>query len=162
MNGCVLELNDPPGDGNHVVASRRKLPPHDCQQWYLIDQSNDDTFMIVSKLNGRVLSSGNDQKECVLWRKDGAHIRSVSRKDYVLGIYGGHREPGYPVVLCGIRKDEDMSQQFDERPAVSLTCTIQYSIIRNSNIEKSKLLILYSTCKKMNMWNTFAMPYPIV
>ena len=123
MNGCVLELNDPPGDGHHVVSSRRTLPPHDCQQWYLIDQSNDDTFMIVSKLNGRVLSSENDQKpskESVLWRKDGGHIRSVSRMDYVLGIYGGHREPGYPVVLCGIMKDDDMSQMFDERPAVSL------------------------------------------
>ena len=123
MNGCVLELKDPPGDGHHVVASYRRLPPHDCQQWYLIDQSNDDTFMIVSKLNGRVLSCQNDQKpseECVLWRKDGGHIRSVSRKDYVLGIYGGHREPGYPVVLCGIVKDDDMSQQFDERLAVSL------------------------------------------
>ena len=120
---CVLELNDPPGNGHHVVASRRRLPPHYCQQWYLIDQSNDDTFIIVSKLNGRVLSSENDQKpseECVLWRKDGGHVRSVSRMDYVLGIYGGHREPGYPVVLSEIRKDDYMSQQFDERPAVSL------------------------------------------
>ena len=131
MNGCVLELNDPPGDGHHVVASRRRLPPHDCQQWYLIDQSNDDTFKIVSKLNGRVLSSENDQKlskECVLWRKYGGHIRSVSRMDYVLGIYGGHREPGHPVVLCGIIRDDDTSQKFDERPAVSL-CMVQYSIL---------------------------------
>ena len=123
LNGCVLELKDPPEDGHHVVASRRTLPPHDCQQWYLIDQSNDDTFFVVTKLNGRVLSSENDQrpsKECVLWRNDGGHMRSVSRKDYVLGIYGGHREPGYQVVLSGIRKDDDMSQQFDERPAVSL------------------------------------------
>ena len=118
MNGCVLELKDPPGDGHHIVASRRRLPPRDCQQWYLIDQSNDDTFVIVSKLNGRVLSSENDQ-ESVLWRKDGGHIRSVSRKDYVLGIYGGHREPGYPVVLSEIRKADDISQKFDERPAVS-------------------------------------------
>ena len=104
MNGCVLELNDAPGDGHHVEASRRRLPPHDCQQWYLIDQSNDDTFMIVSKLNGRVLSSENDQKcskDCVLWRKYGGNIRSESRKDYVLGIYGGHRDPGYPVVFVG-------------------------------------------------------------
>ena len=119
LNGCVLELKDPPGDGHHVVANRRRLPPHDCQQWYLIDQSNDDTFMIVSKLNGKVLSSENDQ-ESVLWRKDGGYIRSASRMDYVLGIYGGHREPGYPVVLSEIRMFDDMSQQFDERPAVSL------------------------------------------
>ena len=79
--------------------------------------------MIVSKLNGRVLSSENDQKpsnECVLWRKDGGNIRSESRKDYVLGIYASHREPGYPVVLSEIRKHDDMNQQFDERPAVSL------------------------------------------
>ena len=118
LNGCVLELKDPPEDGHPVVASRRRLPPHDCQQWYLIDQSNDDTFMIVSKLNGRVLSSENDQ-ESVLWRKDGGYIRSASRMDYVLGIYGGHREPGYPVVLSEIRIFDGMSQQFDERPAVS-------------------------------------------
>ena len=85
--------------------------------------------MIISKLNGRVLSSENDQ-ECVLWRKDGGYIRSVSRMDYVLGIYGGHREPGHPVVLSEIRKEDDMSQQFDERPAVSLhnvqSVTIQF------------------------------------
>ena len=130
LNGCVLELNDPPGDGHHVVASRRRLPPHDCRQWYLIDQSNEDTFMIVSKLNGRVLSSENDQKpskECVLWRKDGGNIRSESRKDYVLGIYAGHREPGNPVILSEIRIFDDMSQQFDERPAVSF-CMVQYNI----------------------------------
>ena len=132
MNGCVLELKDTPGDGNHVVASRRTLPPQDCQQWYLIDQSNDDTFMIVSKLNGRVLSSENNQKcskECVLWRKYGGYIRSESRKDYmyVLGIYAGHREPGYPVVLREIRIFDDMSQQFDERPAVSL-CMVQWNV----------------------------------
>ena len=87
--------------------------------------------MIVSKLNGRVLSSENDQKlseECVLWRKDGGYFRSVSRKDWMLAITGGHRDPGYPVVLCGIMKDDDMSQQFDERPAVSL-CNVQYSIL---------------------------------
>ena len=131
MNGCVLELKDAPQDGHHVVASRRTFPPQDCQQWYLIDQSNDDTFMIVSKLNGRVLSSENDQKpskECVLWRKDGGHVMSVSRMDYVLGINGCHGERGYPVVLSGIMKDDDMSQQFDERPAVSL-CNMQYSLL---------------------------------
>ena len=132
MNGCVLELKDTPGDGNHVVASRRTLPPQDCQQWYLIDQSNDDTFMIFSKLNGTVLSSENNQKcskECVLWRKYGGYIRSESRKDYMyaLGIYADHREPGYPVVLREIGIFDDMSQQFDERPAVSL-CMVQYNI----------------------------------
>ena len=121
LNGCVLELKDNPEDGHHVVISRRGLPPHDSQQWYLIDQSDDGTFLIVSKLNGKVLSCESGEKpskDSVLWKKDGDHIRSVPRENYVLAISGGHREPGYPVVLCGMKKD-DMSQMFDERPAVS-------------------------------------------
>ena len=120
LNGCVLELKDNPEDGHHAVISRRGLPPYDSLQWYLIDQSDDGTFMIVSKLNGKVLSCDSGEKpskDSVLW-KDGDHIRSVPRENYVLGISGGHREPGYPVVFCGMKKD-DMSQVFDERTAVS-------------------------------------------
>ena len=118
LNGCVLELKDNTEDGHHVVISRRGLPPYDSQQWYLIDQSDDGTFLIVSKLNGKVLSCESGEKpskDSVLWKKDGDHIRSVPRENNVLGISGGHREPG---VLCGMKKD-DMSQVFDERTAVS-------------------------------------------
>ena len=51
LNGCALELKDNLEDGHHVVISRRGLPPYDRQRWYLIDQSDDGTFLIVSKLN---------------------------------------------------------------------------------------------------------------
>ena len=138
-----MELKDPPEDGHHVVANRRRLPPRDCQQWYLIDQPNEDTFMIVSKMNGKVLSSENDQthsKESLLWRKDGDNITSASRKGYVLRIYEGHIEPGYPVVLCRTMWHDDTSEQFDERPAVSNAqhTTSHHSILRNTNIIKSQ------------------------
>ena len=130
LNGCVLEMKNNPEDGHHVIINDKRDcgPPLDSQQWYLIDQSDDGTFLIVSELNGKVLSCESGEKpskDSVLWKKDGGHIRSVPRENYVLGISGGHREPGKPVVLCGMRKD-DMSQMFDERPAVSPCIAITY------------------------------------
>ena len=118
MNGCVLELKD---DTDEVVVSNMGRPPHNSQQWYLIDQSDDGTFLIVSKLNGKVLSCDNSKqpsKESLLWKKDGDHIMSVQRENFALRISGGIREHGYPAVLCK-RQEDDRSQMFDERPAVS-------------------------------------------
>ena len=87
LNGCVLELKDNPEDGHHVVISRRGLLPYNMQQWYLIDQSDDGTFLIVSKLNEKVLSCESGEKpskDSVLWKKDGDLIRSVPRENYEL------------------------------------------------------------------------------
>ena len=118
LNGCVLELKN---DNNKVVISKRGLPPHDSQLWYLVDQSDDGTFLIVSKLNGKVLSCDNSKqpsKESLLWKKDGDHIMSVQRENFALRISGVIREHGYPAVLRK-RQEDDRSQMFDERPAVS-------------------------------------------
>ena len=118
LNGRVLELKE---DSNKVLISNRGLSPHDSQLWYLVDQSDDGTFLIVSKLNGKVLSCDNSKqpsKESLLWKKDGDHIMSVQRENFALGTSEGNREHGYPAVLLE-KQEDDRSQMFYERPAVS-------------------------------------------
>ena len=112
-------------DCAQVINHPKSNPPSDSQLWYL-DIQSDGSILIVSKLNGKVLSikGGGHQKgapivvadydynESQRWRRRGNLIVSVL-DGCVLDVEGGSPAPNTRLVSSPSQSPTSANQQFE-------------------------------------------------
>ena len=125
LSGLVLDI---PGgnrdNGVKVIMYPRKenSPPSDNQLWQL-EYQPDGTFLIISKMHGKALDCGGQEKGTNLlmwdrhgrenqrWRMDGNYL--VSSNGLVADVENNGTAPGTPVILWTSKKHHSENQLFD-------------------------------------------------
>eukprot|EP00731_Ephydatia_muelleri_P012376 Em0006g1270a len=109
-------------NGAKVTPVSAVYPPAPNQKWYL-DYQQDDTFFIVSMLNGKVMDCGSGEKgshlvvwerhggKNQLWKRDGQYL--VSLQGNVLDIANSSLTRGAPVVVSSKNTPVTDNQLFE-------------------------------------------------
>ena len=119
-------------NGAKVSTYPKNSPPSDNQLW-CFDYLPDGTFLVVSKLNGKVLDCGGQGQghqlivwdrhggENQRWRRDGNYL--VTMKGLVLDISNSNQAPSAPLVLWSRNTPASNNQQFTVT-SVSIPCNV--------------------------------------
>ena len=114
-------------NGTNVSMQSKKTPVCNSQLWYQDDHRPDGTFLIVSKLDGRVLDCVHHRKGLNLrkwkynngykqrWRQHGDCILLVSFlgfTTYVIDIKENNQEPGAALILWTMNNYPSENQHF--------------------------------------------------
>ena len=125
LSGLVLDIPGGSRDnGVQVITYPRKENslPSDNQLWQF-EYQPDGTFLIISKLHGKALDCGGQEKgthlvmwdrhgrESQRWRTDGNYL--VSMSGLVADVEEGRETPGTPVILWTRKKSHLENQLFD-------------------------------------------------
>eukprot|EP00731_Ephydatia_muelleri_P027129 Em0019g2a len=127
LNGFVLDiLGYNQSNGAQVATYPKNSPPSDNQLWYL-EYQFDGTFLIVSKMNGKVLDCGGQIMgyqlivldrhggENQMFRRDGNYL--VTMRGFVLDIDGSNLAPCAALILWSRNNPPSANQQFQLEPA---------------------------------------------
>ena len=129
LNGFVLDISGGNRDnGVNVIMYQKNSPPSDNQLWQF-DYQPDGTFLIISKLHGKALDCGGQEKgthlvmwdrhgrESQRWRTDGNYITSAN--GHVVEVENGSKEPGAHVILWTRNHNRSDDQLFELEETVS-------------------------------------------
>ena len=108
LNGFVLDIEESNQEnGAKVISYPRNSPPSRNQQWYL-DYQPDRTFLIVSRLNGKVLDCVGQIKDeqLIVWDRHGGENQRFKREGY------------YLVTMRGLVVDVKRSNQAPKTPII--------------------------------------------
>eukprot|EP00731_Ephydatia_muelleri_P004798 Em0002g974a len=108
LNGFVLDIEGScQANGAKVISFPRNSPPSPNQQWYF-DYQPDRTFLIVSKLNGKVLECVGQgiEEQLIVWdrhggenqrfRREGNYL--VTMRGLVVDVKGSNQAPKTPII----------------------------------------------------------------
>eukprot|EP00731_Ephydatia_muelleri_P004743 Em0002g919a len=110
LNGFVLDTEgSSQANGAKVISYPIKSPPCHNQQWYL-DHQPDKTFLIVSKLSGKVLYCAAQEigEQLILCDRNGGENQRFKReRNYlttmqglVVSVKDSNEAPNAPIILC--------------------------------------------------------------
>ncbi|KAL5475458.1 hypothetical protein EMCRGX_G025277 [Ephydatia muelleri] len=126
LNGYVLEVvSGCPDDGAQVITYPKNSPATDHQLWRL-DRQSDGSFLIVSKLNGKVMdmsARGRSRKDAVVvyersghdsqrWRREGSFIVSALTGE-ALDVEGNSCSAATRIITWPCKWFRTTNQQFD-------------------------------------------------
>lgn len=132
LNDYVLEVvGGCTDDGAQVVTYPKSIPPTDHQLWRL-DHQSDGSFLIVSKLNGKVMdtcSRGHSRKDAVVvydrsghnsqrWRREGCFIVSALNGE-ALDVENNNRSAVTRIITWPCKWFRTTNQQFNLEEAPS-------------------------------------------
>ena len=113
-------------NGAKVAPYPKNSPPSDNQLWYL-EYQLDGTFLVVSKMNGKVLDCGAQGQghQLIVWDRHGAENQRfrmegnylVTMRGLVLDIAGANPAPCAPLCLWSRNNPPSANQQFQLEPA---------------------------------------------
>ncbi|KAL5505967.1 hypothetical protein EMCRGX_G007520 [Ephydatia muelleri] len=122
LNGFVLDIEGGcQANGAKVISFPRNSPPSPNQQWYL-DYQPDRTFLIVSKLNGKVLDCVGQgiEEQLIVWdrhggenqrfRREGNYL--VTMRGLVVDVKGSNQAPKTPIIQFSKNCPASSNQQF--------------------------------------------------
>ena len=112
LNGFVLDIEDGcQANGAKVISYPRNSPPSPNQLWYL-DYQPDGTFLIVSKLNGKVLDCAGQgiEEQLIVWDRHGGENQRF------------RRDENYLVTMRGLVVDVKGSNEAPKTPIIQYTC----------------------------------------
>ena len=108
-------------NGAKVISYPRNSPPSRNQQWYL-DYQPDRTFLIVSRLNGKVLDSVGQIKDeqLIVWDRHGGENQRFKREGYylvtmrglVVDVKGSNQAPKTPIIQYSKNSPASSNQHF--------------------------------------------------
>ncbi|KAL5505976.1 hypothetical protein EMCRGX_G007529 [Ephydatia muelleri] len=122
LNGFVLDIEESnPANGAKVISYPRNSPTSPNQLWYL-DYQPDGTFLVVSKLNGKVLDCGGQvvEEQLIVWdrhggenqrfRREGNYL--VTMRGLVVDVKGSNQSPKTPIIQYSKNSPASSNQQF--------------------------------------------------
>ncbi|KAL5505957.1 hypothetical protein EMCRGX_G007509 [Ephydatia muelleri] len=127
LNGFVLDIEGScQANGAKVISFPRNSPPSPNQQWYF-DYQPDRTFLIVSKLNGKVLDCVGQgiEEQLIVWdrhggenqrfRREGNYL--VTMRGLVVDVKGSNQAPKTPIIQFSKNCPASSNQQFSIQSA---------------------------------------------
>eukprot|EP00731_Ephydatia_muelleri_P029102 Em0020g746a len=135
LTGFVLDIQGGnQSNGAKVAPYPKNSTPSDNQLWYL-EYQLDGTFLVVSKMNGKVLDCGAQGQghQLIVWDRHGGENQRfrmegnylVTMRGLVLDIAGANPAPCAPLCLWSRNNPPSANQQFQLEPAEKHNVYIQ-------------------------------------